>query len=87
MKDVLIGVAVLAIIFGGAMLGMFLGKVLPDPHMSTESRDAIRAIMAMLGTLSAVVLGLLTGSSIARSPRKRVNYEVRECNSSCLIGP
>jgi hypothetical protein len=69
-KDVLIGVVVFAIIFGGSMLGMFLGKVLPDPHLSTESRDAIRTIMAMLGTLSAVVLGLLTGSSISSLAEK-----------------
>ena len=40
MKDVMIGFVVFAIIFGGALLGMFLGKVLPDPHMSAESRDA-----------------------------------------------
>lgn len=70
MKDVLIGIVVFAVIFGGAVLGMFLGKVLPDPHMSTESRDAIRTIMAMLGTLSAVVLGLLTGSSISSLAEK-----------------
>lgn len=70
MKDILIGVAVFAIIFGGALLGMFLAKVLPDPHISTESRDAIRTIMAMLGTLSAVVLGLLTGSSISSLAEK-----------------
>ncbi len=38
--------------------------------MSTESRDAIRTIMAMLGTLSAVVLGLLTGSSISSLAEK-----------------
>jgi hypothetical protein len=30
MKDILIGVAVFAIIFGGALFGMFLGKILPD---------------------------------------------------------
>jgi hypothetical protein len=65
MKDILIGVAVFAIIFGGALFGMFLGKILPDQHLSTESRDAIRIVMAMLATLSAVVLGLLTGSSIS----------------------
>jgi hypothetical protein len=69
-KDVLIGVVVFAIIFGGAMLGMVLGKVLPDPHLSAESRDTIRTIMATLGTLSAVVLGLLTGSSISSLAEK-----------------
>lgn len=70
MKDVLIGVVVFAIIFGGALVGMFLAKVLPDPHLSAESRDAIRTIMATLGTLSAVVLGLLTGSSISSLAEK-----------------
>ena len=65
MKDILIGVAVFAIIFGGALFGMLLGKILPDQHVGTESRDAIRIVMAMLATLSAVVLGLLTGSSIS----------------------
>ena len=64
MKDILIGVAVFAVIFGGALFGMFLGKILPDQHVSNESRDAIRIVMAMLATLSAVVLGLLTGSSM-----------------------
>ncbi|BBZ20920.1 bestrophin-like domain [Mycolicibacterium gadium] len=70
MKDILIGIVVFAIIFGGSLLGMFLGKILPDPHMSSESRDTIRTIMATLGTLSAVVLGLLTGSSISSLAEK-----------------
>ena len=64
MSDVLIGVIVFAVIFGGALFGMFLGKVLPDQHLSTEARDVIRIVMAMLATLSAVVLGLLTGAAI-----------------------
>ncbi|MDT7721356.1 MAG: hypothetical protein QOE94_2367 [Mycobacterium sp.] len=65
MKDILIGVVVFAIIFGGALLGMFLGKILPVQHMSTESRDVIRIVMGMLAMLSSVTLGLLTGSSIS----------------------
>lgn len=70
MKDILIGIVVFAIICGGSLLGMFLGKILPDPHLSSESRDTIRTIMATLGTLSAVVLGLLTGSSISSLAEK-----------------
>jgi hypothetical protein len=70
MKDILIGVAVFAIIFGGALFGMLLGKILPDQHMSAESRDVIRIVMAMLATLSAVVLGLLTGSAISSLAEK-----------------
>ena len=70
MKDILIGVVVFAIIFGGAMFGMLLGKILPTQHLSVESRDAIRIVMAMLATLSAVVLGLLTGTSMSSLAEK-----------------
>jgi hypothetical protein len=70
MKDILIGLAVFAVIFGGALVGMLLGKILPDQHMADDTRDAIRIVMAMLATLSAVVLGLLTGSSISSLAEK-----------------
>ena len=70
MKDILIGLAVFAIIFGGALFGMLLGKILPDQHVRDETRDAVRIVMAMLATLSAVVLGLLTGSSISSLAEK-----------------
>lgn len=64
MSDVVIALIVFALMFGGALFGMFLGKVLPTQHLSAESRDVIRVTMAMLATLSALVLGLLTGSAI-----------------------
>ena len=64
MSDILIGVIVLVVVFGGALFGMFLRRVLPNQHLSGEARDVIRIVMAMLATLSAVVLGLRTGSAI-----------------------
>ncbi|ULE33457.1 bestrophin-like domain [Mycobacterium sp. IDR2000157661] len=83
MKDILIGIAVFAIIFGGALFGMLLGKLLPDQHLSTESRDTIRTVMAMLATLSAVVLGLLTGSSIASLGEKEA--ELRSAGAQFIM--
>ncbi len=68
--SVLIGVIIFGVIFGSAIVGMALGKILPTQLMSTESRDVIRVVMAMLATLSAVVLGLLTGSSIGSLSEK-----------------
>jgi hypothetical protein len=64
LSDTLVGVIVFALVFSGALFGMFLGWVLPNQHLSPEARDVIRIVMAMLATLSAVVLGLLTGASI-----------------------
>lgn len=64
MTEIAIGIFIFVLIFGAALFGMGLGKILPTQYMSSESRDVIRVVMAMLATLSAVVLGLLTGSSI-----------------------
>lgn len=70
MNDVLIGVIILGVVFGGALFGMLLRRVLPNQHLSTDARDVIRIVMAMLATLSAVVLGLLTGSAISSLAEK-----------------
>jgi hypothetical protein len=64
MSDALVGVIIFGLLFGGALFGMLLAWALPTQHLSTESRDVIRVVMAMLATLSAVVLGLLTGAAI-----------------------
>lgn len=64
MNGILIGVIVFALMFGGALFGMLLGKVLPNQHLGADARDVIRVTMAMLATLSALVLGLLTGAAI-----------------------
>src|SRR3954469_17711553 len=70
MSDILIGVMVFGFVFGGAIFGMLLGRILPDQHLSTDARDVIRIVMAMLATLSAVVLGLLTNSAITSFAEK-----------------
>jgi len=70
MSDLAISVVVLGVVFGGALFGMFLKRVLPVQHLSTDARDVIRIVMAMLATLSAVVLGLLTNSAISSFAEK-----------------
>ena len=64
-SDVVVGVIVFGLLFGGALLGMLLDSLgAPHPAISAPMRDVIRVVMAMLATLSAVVLGLLTGAAI-----------------------
>lgn len=69
-SDVLVALLVFALVFGGALFGMFLGWALPHRHLSHENRDVVRIVMAMLATLSAVVLGLLTGAAITSRAEK-----------------
>lgn len=58
-------VAVLAFvaIFGGAVLGMVVRVALPSHHLSSSSRDVVRLCIAILATVSALVIGLLIASA------------------------
>ena len=59
----MIGLITFVCVFGGAMLGMYLRKILPDHHLRDDSKDAMKAGMAIVATLSALVLGLLISSA------------------------
>ncbi len=50
-------------IFGGALLGMFFRTILPEHHLSQESKDVVKLGMGLIATMAALVLGLLTGSA------------------------
>jgi hypothetical protein len=63
MSALTIGAIVFACVFAGALFGMFLGRVLPKEHLSPDAKDVIKVSMAMIATLAALVLGLLTASA------------------------
>jgi hypothetical protein len=71
MTAILQGLAVFAIVLGGALVGMALRRVMPEHHRATESKELIRSIMALIGTMSALVLGLLVGSAKSAYDERR----------------
>jgi hypothetical protein len=50
-------------IFGGAMLGMWLRGILPQHHLDAETKDLIKLGVALIGTMAAMLLGLLVASA------------------------
>jgi hypothetical protein len=50
-------------ISGGALLGMLLRTVLPEHHLSEESKDIMKLGAGMIATLAALALGLLLSSA------------------------
>jgi hypothetical protein len=58
-----ISLIVFACVFGGALLGLFLHSVLPERHLSPESRQVVNLGMGIIGTMAALVLGLLVASA------------------------
>jgi hypothetical protein len=63
MSPIAVGVIAFLCVFGGAGTGMLLRSRLPDHHLGPESRDAIKLATAIIGTLSALALGLLIASA------------------------
>ena len=63
MSSTIISLIVLACVFGGALLGIFLHAILPQNHLSSESKDIVKLGMGLVGTMAALVLGLLVASA------------------------
>ena len=76
MSHTAIGLVSFAAIFGGVVVGMFVGRRLPGHHLSIETQSAVTVSVAVIGTLSALVLGLMiTAANRSFSAR---SDEVRE---------
>ena len=54
-----IGLIVFACVFGGALAGMFLGRLLPPHHLDDETKSVVTLASGTLSVLSALVIGLL----------------------------
>jgi len=81
---------VFALIFGSTLVGMLLRSILPEHHLSADSKEVVRLATAMIATLAALVLGLLIASTRSsydqtKQPdqsrdrrRRRARYTARE---------
>ena len=63
MSAIAIAATVFACVFGSAVLGLFLRAMLPEHHLSSESKDVVKLAMGLIATMAALVLGLLTASA------------------------
>jgi hypothetical protein len=63
MNDLLVSFLVFALIFGGALLGAVVRPLLSEQHLHPDSRDVVKMKTGLIGTLAALVLGLLIASA------------------------
>ena len=76
MTNIAIGAVSFAAIFGGVLIGRFTARRLPNHHLSSETQSAVTVSVAVIGTLSALVLGLMI--SAANSSFSARTDEVRQ---------
>src|SRR5262249_51043629 len=58
-----IAVVTFAVLLGGAFGGAALRKMLPEHHFADETKDLIRLGTGLIGTIAALVLGLLIATA------------------------
>jgi hypothetical protein len=63
MSSIETSLIVFACVLASALLGMSLRKIVPQPHLNGDSRAIVQAGMGLVGTLTALALGLLISSA------------------------
>jgi hypothetical protein len=70
-------------ISGGVLLGMFLRNTLPEHHLSTDAKDVVRLGTGLIGTIAALVLGLLIAS--AKSSYDTQSTQIRQMTANIVL--
>jgi hypothetical protein len=63
MNPTLTSLIVLGCLIAAVLVGRTLRGLLPEAHLSAESKDAVKLAMGLVATMSALVLGLLVSSA------------------------
>jgi hypothetical protein len=74
--------AVFACTFGAALGGMLLGSLLPEHHLNEQSKSTVNVGVALIATMTALILGLVTAS--AKSTFDAVDQDVRRASAELL---
>ena len=83
MSSLLLGGLVFIFLSTATSIGLMVRAHLPDHHLNAESKDVIRLATAVVGTLSALALGLLIAS--AKSSYDNAEVEMRTAAARVLL--
>jgi len=61
--ETLISLVVLVIVFCSALLGMLVSRILPQNHLTDQTKSVVSVSTGVVGTLTALVLGLLIAAA------------------------
>jgi hypothetical protein len=78
-----ISLLVFALIFGGALGGAVVRPLLSERHLQPDSKDVVKMATGLIGTLAALVLGLLIAS--AKSSFDQKTSQVRQMTAGIIL--
>jgi hypothetical protein len=71
MNTTLTALIVFGCLVGAVLIGRALRRLLPEDHLTADSRDTIKLAMGLVATMTALVLGLLVSSAKGAYDTKR----------------
>ena len=83
MSSFTVSLIAFAIIFGSALMGALLRGALPAHHLRDESRDVVKLGIGLVGTMAALVLGLLVSS--AKSSYDAQSTELTQLSANAIL--
>lgn len=70
-------------IFASALLGMWLRSMLPEHHLNTDTKDLVKLGVGLVGTMAALLLGLLVAS--AKSSYDTRSSELTQLSANIVL--
>ena len=83
MTALLISLVTFALVFGGASLGMYFRNALSEDHFREDVRDVIKLSTGLIGTMAALVLGLLIAS--AKSSYDTKSTQIKQITTNIIL--
>lgn len=83
MTPPILALIVLVCVFGSAAFGLWLRNVLPEQHLTTETKEIVRLSTGLIATIAALVLSLLV--SAAKGSFDRFSDELTENAARVLL--
>lgn len=74
MNTEIISLIILGCVAGAVLVGSMLRRLLPQDHLSADTKETVKLAMGLLATMSALLLGLLVAS--AKSSHDNARSEV-----------
>src|SRR5580698_7749149 len=70
-------------VLGGMFFGAFLRNKLPERHLSGATKDVVRLGTGLIGTIAALVLGLLIAS--ANTTYQTQNSQIQQLTANIIV--
>lgn len=83
MRHLSIALIIFICVYGSALLGLYLRTLLPKHHLDDDSIAVVKLVTGLIGTMAALVLGLLISS--AKSSLDVLNAEVARDAANIIL--